>query len=112
MLIAEVEARMGERRERYVLPLGGAPEDAPGPLIQQLALSRLRRGREVGYLTDGFALDGLARATVSALRQSLRLPSPDGEIQFLPSSLMSDLDLPADAEIRRLSALSRKSSGC
>ncbi len=110
VLLAEVEAEVGNRTERYALPLGGAREDEPGPLIQQLALTRLRRGRDIGYLTDGFALDVFARAMVKALRDELRLEIPGGELQFIPTSLMGELELADDAEIRRLSAEQSNSS--
>ncbi len=111
VLLAEIEVDLGGRTERYALPLGAARETEPGPLVQQLALSRLRRGREVGYLTDAFSLDSLARGVVAGLRRRLTLPLPDGaEIRFLPTSLMESLDLPADAEIRRLSAEQSNSS--
>jgi maltose alpha-D-glucosyltransferase/alpha-amylase len=110
VLLAEVEAQLGDRTERYALPLGGAREDTASALVQQLALSRMRRGREVGFLTDAFAMDGLARGVVTGLRASAVLAFPEGEIRFLPTSLMADLDLPPDAEIRRLSAEQSNSS--
>ncbi len=112
VVLAEIEARFEDRVERYALPLGGGTEDAPGPLIQQLALARLRLGREIGYLTDAFALDGFARATIEGLRERLVMPLPDGEseIRFLPTSLLDDLELAPDAEIRRLSAEQSNSS--
>ncbi len=45
-------------RERYVLPMGLAwEEEALDPLVQPLALARMRRGARVGFLTDAFALD-------------------------------------------------------
>ena len=110
VMLSEIEVDVGDRTERYALPLGGAREDEPGPLVQQLALSRLRRGRQIGYLTDAFALDAMARGIVAGLRGKLHLPIPGGEIQFVPTSLMEQLDLPPDAEIRRLSAEQSNSS--
>jgi maltose alpha-D-glucosyltransferase / alpha-amylase len=110
VMLAEIEVDVGNRTERYVLPLGGAREDAPGPLVQQLALARLRRGREVGYLTDAFALDGFAHGVVEALRTRAVIAVPDGEVRFIPTSRMANLDLAEDAEIRRLSAEQSNSS--
>ena len=110
VLLTEVEVGVGDHTERYALPLGAAREDEPGALVQQLALSRLRRGREVGYLTDAFALDSLARGIVAGLRRQLRLPIEGGEIRFLPTSRMDGLELAPDAEIRRLSAEQSNSS--
>ncbi len=110
VMLTEIEVELEGRTERYALPLGAAREEAPGPLVQQLALSRLRRGRDVGYLTDAFALDSLPHSVVTGLRQGLRLTVPDGEIRFVPTSRMSELELAADAEIRRLSAEQSNSS--
>ncbi|MBV8574116.1 MAG: maltose alpha-D-glucosyltransferase, partial [Acetobacteraceae bacterium] len=110
VLLLEIEVQVGDRTERYALPLGGAPEHAPGPLVTQLALSRLRRGREVGYLTDAFALDGLARGIIAGLQSGTALALPEGEIRFAPTSLMQDLELAPDPEIRRLSAEQSNSS--
>jgi maltose alpha-D-glucosyltransferase/alpha-amylase len=110
VMLTEIEVELEGRTERYALPLGAAREEAPGPLVQQLALSRLRRGRDVGYLTDAFSLDSLPHGVVAGLRQKLRLPIPDGEIRFVPTSLMGELELAEDAEIRRLSAEQSNSS--
>jgi maltose alpha-D-glucosyltransferase/alpha-amylase len=111
VLLAEIEAELEGRSERYALPLGLGAEDAPGPLVQQLALTRLRRGREVGYLTDAFAIDAFAYGVVSALRKATRLSiDGGGELRFTPTSLMQGLDLPDGAEIRRLSAEQSNSS--
>ncbi len=53
----EIEADVGDHTERYVLPIaitwGG---ETTTPLFMQLALARVRRGRNVGHLTDAFAL--------------------------------------------------------
>ena len=110
VLLSEVEVDVGGRKERYVLPFAGAPEDAPGPLIGQLALTRLRRGREVGYLTDGFAVDGFAYGTIAAMKAAAVVAFPEGEIRFMPTSLMADVDLGDLPEIRRLSAEQSNSS--
>jgi maltose alpha-D-glucosyltransferase/alpha-amylase len=110
VMLTEIEVELSGRTERYALPLGAAREEAPGPLVQQLALSRLRRGRDVGYLTDAFALDSLPHAVVAGLRQKLRLAIPAGEIWFVPTSRMDELELAPDAEIRRLSAEQSNSS--
>ncbi len=34
VLLSEIEVQVGDRLERYALPLGGAAEDAPGPLCR------------------------------------------------------------------------------
>ncbi|HVB69357.1 MAG TPA: putative maltokinase, partial [Acetobacteraceae bacterium] len=109
---AELEVDLPGRTERYLLPLGVVwEEEATGALSDQLGLARLRRGRRVGVLTDGFAVDGLVEALAAGLRTRAVVPLPDGgELRFLPTSRLDALDLPANPEIRRLSAEQTNSS--
>jgi maltose alpha-D-glucosyltransferase/alpha-amylase len=110
--MAEIEVKVGGRTENYVLPVGVTWEDEPSttPLAQQLALARLRKGRRVGYLTDAFTLDALARGLITALRRRAQLQLPDGTLEFRPTELMAGLSVPDDTEIRRLSAEQSNSS--
>ena len=106
VVLAEVEARLaGGRTERYALPLAGVEDvEGAGPLAAQLALTRLRQGRRVGYLTDAFADDRMPGAVIAALREGATVPTPEGEIRFRGTSRLAELTLPEPAEIRRLSA--------
>ncbi len=111
VMFAEVEATLPDRTERYVLPLSVAWEDeSTGALPQQLALTRVRRGPRVGYLTDAFAADAMARGLVGALRNNAVVKLDDGELRFMPGANLIALELPADASIRRLSAEQSNSS--
>ena len=111
VMFAEVEAALPGRAERYVLPLGVAWEDeTSGALAQQLALTRVRRGPRVGYLTDAFALDAMARGMIAGLRDGATVPLDDGELRFVPTLRMESVTLADDAEIRRLSAEQSNSS--
>jgi maltose alpha-D-glucosyltransferase/alpha-amylase len=112
VLLAEITAEMPGRSENYLLPLGIAWDDATtSPLPQQLALARVRRGRRVGYLTDGFAIDALAISVVEALRNRVELALPgDGIVRFAPTARMAELQLPPEPEIRRLAAEHSNSS--
>ncbi len=110
--LAELEVELPGRTERYLLPLGVVwEEEATGALSDQLGLARLRRGRRVGVLTDGFAVDGLVEGLGAGLRSHAVIPLPDGgELRFLPTSRLDALELPAGPEIRRLSAEQTNSS--
>ena len=109
--ICEIEARLPERSERYVLPMGVIWEDEmAGALPQQLALTRVRRGPRVGYLTDAFALDGLTKGMLAGFHNATEIKLDDGTLVFRPTSRMKALDLPPDFEIRRLSAEQSNSS--
>ncbi len=114
LLMSEVDVALGpdgQRHERYLLPLGIAWEadDLPA-LPQQLALTRVRRGRNVGYLTDAFAAPTLARAVVSAMKAGRRLQTPDGEIRFEATDWMDRCGLDGDLPVRWLSAEQSNSS--
>ncbi|MDQ3206649.1 MAG: maltose alpha-D-glucosyltransferase [Pseudomonadota bacterium] len=101
----------GEEHERYLLPLGIAWESQDlAALPQQLALTRVRRGRHVGFLTDAFAAEPLAAGVLRALREGTRLPTPDGEIRFDATDRLARLELADDAQIRWLSAEQSNSS--
>ncbi|WP_421988360.1 maltose alpha-D-glucosyltransferase [Roseococcus sp.] len=111
VLLAEVEANDATGLGRYLLPMGIAWEDETvSALPQQLALARIRRGRRVGVLTDAFALDALPGSVLRGLRERAVMPLSQGEIRFLPTSAFESVDIPDDAEIRRLSAEQSNSS--
>jgi maltose alpha-D-glucosyltransferase/alpha-amylase len=111
VVMAEVEVTLAGRTERYALPLAGVEEsEGVGPLAAQLALSRLRQVRRVGYLTDAFADGRMPHAVISALRDRAVLPIEEGEIRFIPGARLDEITLPDAPEIRRLSAEQSNSS--
>ncbi len=111
VLLAEITAHLPGRRENYVLPLAIAWEDqGGGALPQQLALARVRRGRRVGVLTDGFAVDAFARAIFAGLRDGASAPLGEGTLQFRATARMASLELAEAPEIHRLSAEQSNSS--
>jgi len=111
IVMAEVEARLADRTERYALPLAGVEDnDAVGPLASQLALSRMRQGRRVGFLTDAFADDRLPAAVLAAMQAGAELGTDAGTIRFLAHPGLATLAMPTHPEIRRLSAEQSNSS--
>ncbi len=111
IFMTEVEVQLGDRTERYALPMGTVWEDESiGNLPAQLAMARVRLGPRVGYLTDAFAIDAFTRAMLRNLRASETIAIDGGKLEFRPTSLMSGLELAEDAEIRRLSAEQSNSS--
>ena len=118
MVLGEVETRPSRKDgtpERYLLPFGFYGEDETlSALPQQLALARVRRGREVGYLTDAFALSEFAHQMVKLLASEARLPSDEGIVAFEPTSLLHDLlpalDATTGGSVRWLSAEQTNSS--
>ena len=111
IILAELEVSLSHRTDHYLLPLAIAWEDGlTDALPQQLALTRVRRGRRVGFLTDAFAVDALPLAVMRALAASAVQPLANGEIRFLPTARLAEIDLPTEPEIRRLSAEQSNSS--
>ncbi|HEX2139078.1 MAG TPA: putative maltokinase, partial [Woeseiaceae bacterium] len=83
LLLTEVEVATDSGTGLYALPLGIAWEGEPtGPFAPNLAMARVRRGRHVGLLTDGFAVPAFATSVVNALRAGLRIEVEDGAIDF------------------------------
>lgn len=108
-LRALAEVTLGD--ERYQLPLAYVDEGSAGnPLAQQLALARLRRGRQVGLLTDGFSLPEFTYEVLAHLHGRQVLQAGDGEIHFLPASQFADYPAVAGEETRLISAEQSNSS--
>ncbi|WP_458094149.1 maltose alpha-D-glucosyltransferase [Roseomonas sp. WA12] len=101
-LLAEVEVRLSGRTERYCMPLAGLGEDEAGSLAQQLALSRVRQGRRVGYLTDAFASDTFVHRILGALRDGAVAETADGPVVFIGGERMASLELGETPTVRRL----------
>jgi maltose alpha-D-glucosyltransferase / alpha-amylase len=113
LVLSEIEAWLEDgSSERYCLPLGIIWEDENPPArAQQLALARVRRGRRVGYLTDGFVLDAFVSGLLRGLRQRMELPlKRGGSIRFHGTAALDAIDFPADVENRWLSAEQSNSS--
>ncbi|MFG1345223.1 maltose alpha-D-glucosyltransferase [Xanthobacter autotrophicus DSM 431] len=102
VVLVEIEARSAGRMDRYLMPLCITWEDEHPPAIaEQLALTRVRQGRRVGYLTDAAALGGLPHAVVRALKQKEPVPLPDGgALHFAPMNALAAIEVERLAETR------------
>ncbi|WP_407316371.1 maltose alpha-D-glucosyltransferase [Pseudomonas sp. nanlin1] len=111
VLLSEIEVHSGGQINRYQFPFGLLPEDQTGSALpQQLALSRVRRGRQVGLITDAFVLESFIRAVVKGLQAATVLDSVDGAIKFEPTEQLARLNLAAEPQVRYLSAEQSNSS--
>lgn len=111
LLLSELCVESAGRSDLYQLPLGFLAEtEFEVALPQQLALARVRRGPQVGLMTDAFALEQFSAAVIQGLRDELVLPCNDGEIRFVPMPQLADLQLPAHPEVRFISAEQSNSS--
>jgi maltose alpha-D-glucosyltransferase/alpha-amylase len=109
----EIEADVGRHTERYVLPLAISwGTETTVPLFMQLALARVRRGRNIGHLTDAFALPLFAHGVLQKLRERAVVPTVQkSEIRFVPTARFDELDsLGATPEIRWIAAEQSNSS--
>ncbi|AZC18760.1 maltose alpha-D-glucosyltransferase [Pseudomonas sp. CMR5c] len=111
VLLGEIEVTSQGRSQRYQVPFGLLAEDQiSSALPQQLAMSRVRRGRQVGLITDAFALDSFVRSVLQALQAQARLDSAAGQIRFDGSPQLQRLGLDAEVDVRYLSAEQSNSS--
>jgi maltose alpha-D-glucosyltransferase/alpha-amylase len=111
VLLGEIDVTSGGQTSRYQLPFGFISEEQVGAALpQQLALARVRRGRQVGLITDAFSLDSFVHAVLQSMQAGMVLPSDGGEICFEPTDELTRLGLTAESEVRYLSAEQSNSS--
>jgi maltose alpha-D-glucosyltransferase/alpha-amylase len=110
----EIEADVGDHCERYVLPLSIAwGTETTSPLYMQLALARVRRNRNIGHLTDAFAVPQFTYGVLMKLKERAVVPTVQkSEIRFIPTDRLATLDFSPEAppEIRWLAAEQSNSS--
>ena len=104
-VLAEVELTINGNLSRYQLPLHYLPEKDPHtPRQEALALARLRRGREVGLLTDAVTVPAFTWQVLRNLRNQYVMRWEGGEIQFIGTTQLNYIeDKPTD-EVHALSA--------
>ncbi|KQQ55831.1 alpha-amylase [Pseudomonas sp. Leaf127] len=113
VLLSEVDVTAGGQQERYQLPFGLlAEEDFNSALPQQLALGRVRRGPQVGLITDGFTLEHFIRDVIQAMQAQTVLDtgSAHGQLHFQGTEKLTPLGLDQNSEVRYLSAEQSNSS--
>ncbi|TLP56612.1 MULTISPECIES: maltose alpha-D-glucosyltransferase [Pseudomonas] len=113
VLLAEIEVRSDGQSSAYQLPFGLLPEEQiNAALPQQLALSRVRRGRQVGLITDAFVLESFVRSVLRGCQDGVRLPCGEhlGELQFHSTEALAALGLNEQSEVRYLGAEQSNSS--
>lgn len=111
VLFSELEVTAGGQTSRYQFPFGFIAEEHTGsPLPLQLALSRVRRGRQVGLITDAFVLESFIHSVIDGLQVEKMLSTHDGEIYFQATEHLPALNLDKHSTIRYLSAEQSNSS--
>ena len=111
VLFSEIEVHSAGQVSRYQFPFGFIAEDQiHSALPQQLALARVRRGRQVGLITDAFVLESFIHAVVQGMQQATVLTTSEGEVRFQPTDHLGPLQLTGESVIRYLSAEQSNSS--
>lgn len=111
ILLGELEAELEGHTETYLVPLTPAWDDLqPSALSQQLALARVRQGRRVGFLTDGFSVEGMARGVIRGLCERSVISGRTGTLEFIGTDHLDCLNLAEDLPVRWLSAEQSNSS--
>jgi maltose alpha-D-glucosyltransferase/alpha-amylase len=102
IVFCEIEVRTGGGVTRWLVPLGIFWEDEQSTALpNRLALARVRRGRRLGLLTDGFVLPEFARQVLGAITNEKAVPSNDGFIHFRPteaSRIQQSISTPAEVQ--------------
>jgi len=99
LALMEVEVCRQGACEVYFLPVGVVADHLAGTPSQHLALARVRRKRTVGLLTDAFTLPEFSRKVIHNLREQVIQPLDEGELQFIPSPLLTKIDDNVSADI-------------
>ncbi|CAD7023851.1 maltose alpha-D-glucosyltransferase [Pseudorhizobium endolithicum] len=111
VLLGELEADLEGHTETYLLPLAAAwDETHPTALVQQLALGRIRQGRRVGFLTDGFAMESMARGIIRALCERSRVSGRAGTLEFVGTENLDCMGITDEMQVHWLSAEQSNSS--
>jgi maltose alpha-D-glucosyltransferase/alpha-amylase len=114
ILLTEIEVKTDGATTRWLLPLAILWEDdSSAALPIRLALARVRRGRRLGLLTDGFALPNFAHRVAEALLDGRELKNSEGTLLFRPTDTGRKLlraGADADAQVDWLTAEQSNSS--
>lgn len=110
-VLLEIETETAGGTARWLLPLGIVWDDTNAPpLPTQLALARVRRGAQVGLLTDAFALAAFPHAVLKGLAQKDIIAIEHGMLRFEPTSRMTDIEVSDNVEMNWISAEQSNSS--
>lgn len=102
--LAEFDVQTESGTARYFLPLALLWTETLPTLTQQYALARVRRGPEMGMVTDAFSLKSFSHALLENFRQSrqIAVTPPQGTVTltFLPEPGLAEIDVAPDADVK------------
>jgi maltose alpha-D-glucosyltransferase/alpha-amylase len=101
--IAEIEVDLHGEPCRFLMPVALIWSETLAPMTQQYALARVRRGGEIGMITDAYTLPAFIHALIKGLRQQLEIPIPHAKppavLRFLGEPELETLKLSDQTEI-------------
>ncbi|MGF1477137.1 MAG: maltose alpha-D-glucosyltransferase [Geminicoccaceae bacterium] len=113
-LLSELEVTLeGGGEHRYLLPLDiawGEDQVASHAPLSPFTLAKVRRGARVGALYDACAGAGIARSLLDGMAGRREIETADGSLVFKAGQLIDQVELPDDADVRRLGAEQSNSS--
>ncbi len=114
ILLTEIEVKTNDAATRWLLPLGILWEEQSSLALPiRLALARVRRGRRIGLLTDGFALPHFAHRVTDALVHNREFDNAEATVRFRPTDTGRELlraGADPDAQVNWLTAEQSNSS--
>lgn len=111
VVLGELEVDLDGHKDTYLLPLSIAWDDAqPSALANQLALARIRQGRRVGFLTDGFSAEALGRGVIRGLCERTTISGRTGTLEFVGTDKLDCMEFTDDLPVHWLSAEQSNSS--
>ncbi len=102
--LAEFSVQTADGASRYFLPLALLWTETLPALSQQYALARVRRGPEMGVVTDAYSLKSFAHALLTNMVQAkvIEVPAPQGKVtlSFLPEEGLKQIEVAPDADVK------------
>ncbi|MCP5369061.1 MAG: putative maltokinase, partial [Hyphomicrobiales bacterium] len=105
-LLEVVEASFaGGERQYYFIPLSIAWETATDDPAGNLpfAIGKVRSGPRSALICDAYADDRFVLELLAALREERRLPATEGEIRFVPTSRLAEIEFDGEPEVHTVS---------
>ncbi|HEY9280531.1 MAG TPA: maltose alpha-D-glucosyltransferase [Eoetvoesiella sp.] len=103
MFLSELDVTLPQGSARYFLPVALFWSETLPPLPQQYALARVRRGSEMGMLTDAFSVSEFATNLLEKLRAGTEISANSAAgpviIKFQPEEALKTLELPDELTI-------------
>ncbi|MGP1614050.1 MAG: maltose alpha-D-glucosyltransferase, partial [Pollutimonas bauzanensis] len=103
LFLAEFEVELASGPADYFLPLALLWTEPVATMPQQYALARVRRGSELGLVTDAFSVAGFALALLENMQGHREIPFETSKgrfmLHFQGEPGLKDIDWPADIGI-------------